>query len=396
MSNSFIVIGDVHLGKGLSLGKPVVGTGLNSRTLDQIQLLNWILQVAIDNHVSELFFTGDIFESPKPEFSLVKAFIQFIKDCERHEIDVHIVGGNHDFKRTGDEFYSVLDILNIAEIPNVRFYKDMETVHGNGFSVTLMPFRDRKSLGAATQEQAINYLSDKLEWELSFIPKDNKKFLIGHLSLEGSIYVGDEIDDQYNEIFCPLSMFYGYHYTLMGHVHKPQILKTKPYVSHLGSLDLSDFGEANQTKFICLIDLNQEEMVKLVPLPVRPLIDLNFVTPKNINPTDFLLQELKKFSLAKSIVRLSIKTDGVSEIARNKIEQYLYQEAKIQYLTSFSEIKETSVVPPDKTVIQNNTIEPLNAVKLWAQTNKFDSEEQKSLFLEKAKSILDKYELLRK
>ena len=73
---NILILGDVHLGKGLNIGKPSVGNSLNSRVIDQLNLLNWALEQSLDNLVSRIIITGDIFEDSKPDYQLVQFFTQ--------------------------------------------------------------------------------------------------------------------------------------------------------------------------------------------------------------------------------------------------------------------------------------------------------------------------------
>ena len=66
-----IILGDVHLGKGINIGKIGVGAKLNSRIVDQFNLLNWVLDRAIYNLINTIIITGDIFDDPKPPISLI-------------------------------------------------------------------------------------------------------------------------------------------------------------------------------------------------------------------------------------------------------------------------------------------------------------------------------------
>jgi len=49
---SFLILGDVHLGKSLHLGKVTPGSNLNSRLNDQLKLLDFTLETAIDHRNS--------------------------------------------------------------------------------------------------------------------------------------------------------------------------------------------------------------------------------------------------------------------------------------------------------------------------------------------------------
>ena len=50
-----IIVPDLHIGKGTSIGKDPIGVGLNSRVEDQITNLNWVLNSAKNNEAKHIF-----------------------------------------------------------------------------------------------------------------------------------------------------------------------------------------------------------------------------------------------------------------------------------------------------------------------------------------------------
>ena len=60
-----IIVGDVHLGKGVNIGKPGIGNALNSRVLDQVKLLDWIVDQCLSVDAELIILTGDIWEDVK-------------------------------------------------------------------------------------------------------------------------------------------------------------------------------------------------------------------------------------------------------------------------------------------------------------------------------------------
>src|SRR5271168_2829929 len=106
-----IILGDVHLGRSLTLGKVGIGSSLNSRVADQLKLLEWTLERAIEHSADHIIITGDVFEEPKPHPSLIAMFISWLKTCQAHHIHVHIILGNHDMFRSGSVLSSSLDII---------------------------------------------------------------------------------------------------------------------------------------------------------------------------------------------------------------------------------------------------------------------------------------------
>lgn len=301
---SVLIIGDIHLGKGLKLGKPGIGGQLNSRIIDTLNLLDWALEEAKERHVSVICLTGDVCEDGKPDYFLIYYFFEWLKKCETENIEVHIVTGNHDLKRNGKFLSSYLDLISVAEFPHVFVYKEIKTIFFDDLSITFVPYTDRRTLHVDSNVKAIEEIQSKLNYNSFLLDEVQTKIVIGHLSIEGSIYVGDEFDDYSNEIFCPLTIFSNYDYVWMGHVHKYQVISQKPYVSHTGSLDISDFGECDHIKNLIHFENNK---IEEIPIPSRPLcrLNLNFssIDLENKTSTQLIIEEIKKLNQNKSLKR---------------------------------------------------------------------------------------------
>src|SRR5579859_2445818 len=254
MKNPVILLGDPHIGKSQNIGKNGIGVNFNSKITDQFNLLDFVLEKALEYHCQHIIVTGDIFDEPKPHPNLITSFIRWLKKCELNYVNVHLILGNHDIIRVGSQiFASSLDIISEMELDNVSVYKQIDTIFIENMAFTLLPFRDRKHFGSDINSDALNIIRESISYELASIPSNYKKIVIGHLAIVGSIPVGDEIDDLANELFCPLDMFAGYDYVWMGHVHKPQIMNHSPYIAHIGSMDISNFGETDQKKNIIIL-----------------------------------------------------------------------------------------------------------------------------------------------
>lgn len=369
-----LILGDVHLGKGISIGKTGVGANLNSRVADQLNLLDWTLDQAVERHIDDIIITGDVFEDPKPHPSLITMFISWLKKCQAYNVNVHIILGNHDMLRSGMVFTSSLDIISEIELDNVSVYKDINTILIGASAFTLVPFRDRKSFNTSSNADALALLRDTLVYELASIPVTYKKILVGHLAIEGSIPIGDEIDDVTNELFCPLTMFSGYDAVWMGHVHKPQVMqaKKKPYIAHVGSMDISNFGETNQEKHIVIINCNEESnKFESVYLPTRTLKKLTVTVPKDTDdPTAYVIEALSKedgFEQAIVRVEVALADPALKSVSKSSIEKYLTEKGVFN-VTGISESKKVALVKKDNTNTIDTKMDVVSAIKTYAQT----------------------------
>lgn len=394
--NKAILLGDPHLGKALSIGKAGIGANLNSRIVDQMNLFDWTLEQAIENNADTIIITGDVFEDPKPHPALITLFISWLKKCQAYNVHVHIIIGNHDVLRSGFIYNSPLDIITEVELDNVSVYKDINTIIIGTTAFTLLPFRDRKSFGVSSGAEAISLMKDSLIYELASIPNTYNKVLIGHLAIEGSIPIGDEIDDLTNELFCPLNMFDNYHYVWMGHVHKPQVMKkSSPYIAHIGSMDISNFGETDHTKHIIIINADApigEKLWETKALPTRQLKKLSVTIPKDTeNTTEFVLNELKKIDdFDKSIVRVEValSSSDLKSIDKSIIEKYLLEKGVFN-INGISESKKLNVVKKDNNNSIDTKMDVSSAIKIFS--DKYVEKDKQDLFIELAMDIYNLY-----
>jgi DNA repair exonuclease SbcCD nuclease subunit len=363
-----MTIPDIHLGGSSVLGKTEIGSQLNSRVIDQLNLLNWSLDQAIAHDVSTIILTGDIFDHPKPPSTLIVLFIEWLKKCIDAGISIHVILGNHDLLRSGQNQFSSLDIIAASEIENVFVHKTISTIHMDDVSFTLMPFKDRRSFNMATHDEAINILANRLPYELAEISRNNMKVIIGHLAIKGSIPALDEIEDTSNELFCPVEMFYGYDQVIMGHIHKFQHIT--PSIGHIGSLDISNFGETNQDKYIAIINPDASDPLKYIEIPTRRLNQVSISVPANITDTTaYVLDELEnqKPYLRKSITKVGIvfENPDVVSVDREVIEKYLV-DAGVFHVAAIREERKVSAVKRTSEEF-DDTVNETAAIRIYSQ-----------------------------
>lgn len=382
-----IILGDPHLGKGSVLGRVGIGSNFNSRLTDQSDLLDWTLDQAIEYQADNIIITGDVFEDPKPSPSVIALFFSWLHKCQVHGVHVHLIMGNHDALRSGNFIISPLDIISEADLDNVSVYKDINTIFLEQSAFTLIPFRDRKFFGTSSAKEALSFVQDALSYELASIPLTFKKMVVGHLAIEKSIPVGDEIDDLTNELFCPVEMFTGYDCVWMGHVHKPQTLnKSNPFVAHIGSMDISNFGETDQKKIIVILNC-QDGTWEEKQLPTRPLKKVSVVVPKDTeDTTQYVLDELKLVGeWNKSIIRVEISfaVPELKSVNKAEIEKYLVAEGAFN-VANITETKKIALVKKDDTTIDTK-MDVASAIKTYATT--YVEESMRDAYIELATEI---------
>jgi len=377
-----LILGDIHIGKSQNLGSSSIYSNLNSRVLDQKKLLDWVLIQAEENFVTDIITTGDVFEEVNPGYELINLFFDWLNSCSLHKIKVHIILGNHDYTRINNNYYSWLDLIHNSNIKNIFVYKNPETIHFEKTSISFFPFLDRKALFTDSLQEAKDKVKSMIDYQFLSIPKKSKAIAIGHFALEGSLYIGDEIDDLTNEIILPLDYF-DYDFVWMGHVHKYQELKKN--IFHIGSMDISDFGEANENKYIVLFDLNSNTF-ETKKIPTKKLNKIKIkVSPETIDSLKENLSNIKD-----NIVSIDVEyIDGAKPIGKNKIKQMLL-EHNPYFIANISETKEVKLKENSKTKEFKTNLKIDDALKKYADN--FISNDLKDKFLKYSKELIAKAE----
>jgi len=386
-----IILGDVHLGKGINIGKAGVGASLNSRVTDQLNLLEWTLDRALYHTASHIIITGDVFEDPKPHPALMTLFIGWLKKCEANGINVDIIMGNHDILRSGFIYNSPLDIISEFELDNITVHKQISTIFIESTAFTLVPFRDRKSFFCNTNQEALALLKDSFVYELASIPVTYKKVMVGHLAIEGSIPIGDEIDDITNELFCTIDMFTGYDKVWMGHVHKPQIMSKNPYIAHTGSMDISNFGENDHKKQIVVLDCITNKFT-LEDIPTRQLKKIVITVPKDtVDTTAYVLKQLEsEDTLDRSIVKVEVAfaSPDLKSINKGSIEKFLMKQGAFN-VTNISESKKIAIIKKDNAKVIDTKMDVLSAIQTYSEL--YVDDKIRGKFVEVANSLYADY-----
>lgn len=198
----YLLVGDLHLGKGNSIGKNQLGQ-FNSRLQDQINLLDWILDTCIQNDIDTIVITGDVFQESKPHPTIIGIFFKWLKKCENKKKKIHIINGNHEILRTGSLTASALDLVNDVEF-ETHIYKDFEAQEFEDAVFYFLPYRDKRMYEAKNSTDALAKFQN--EFNSIKIKTDKPQIVIGHFALEGCLAVGDEITDSLNELYIPLDV----------------------------------------------------------------------------------------------------------------------------------------------------------------------------------------------
>lgn len=269
----FLHTSDWHLGR----------TFHNQSLLDhQKVFVNEILEIAKMEKVDGIIIAGDIYDRQIAPADAVALFNNFMKQATLElGLKLFIIPGNHD-SQTRWEFGA--DLLKQADVYIGKFSKEMLDgveieIRNVRAKVFLFPYLDPLTAGQlfdsefSTQNEIYEYISRNLNW-----PKDEsvKKIAVSHLFAAGGLESDSEkllaggIDG------VSLSVFNGFDYVALGHLHGFQNLKNNVFYS--GTPFKYSFSECNHKKSVNLITISEKVETKRIELKTN--VDLKVIEGK--------------------------------------------------------------------------------------------------------------------
>lgn len=270
----FLHISDLHIGK-------VVNDF--SMLEDQRFILEQIQGMAGENAVDAIIIAGDIYDRAIPPAEAVALFDGFLSGLHRMGICVLMVSGNHDSPERLSFGAGLLKEQGVhiaggkrQELTTVTFTESEEIE----IQFVLMPFFKPAQAGVRTTQEAVGAALREY-WQKEREEAGSKKrnrVLVTHFFVtnagkepelsdsETTIHVGglDNVD---------VSLFEGFDYVALGHIHRPQQMGAGP-VWYAGSPLKYSFGEVNQTKTANLVTLGEQRPLEVRQLPLRPLREM--------------------------------------------------------------------------------------------------------------------------
>lgn len=302
------------------------------RVEEHTLFLQWLISEIKKQKAEVLVIAGDIFDTPIPTTTSLTIFFQFLKELEELSIfnkgplqKVLILAGNHDSARLlesprpflNSDFIKVVGSLRPPEslMPEAikkwqnEYIVNLES-NGDGFSFCLLPFfrtREimdnpwlREHLESTGKTYDINetlllslkiFLNQlhnspeesakketlKKPWSSEISKTSNhKKILVSHHLFGSFMTAGSEQSVALSGLdSIPISLFEDWNLLLLGHIHKPQVVKNKPLAVYCGSPIPMRFSESNKKQvMIYEWDKSEDTFIKSpTEIPIfRPLI----------------------------------------------------------------------------------------------------------------------------
>ena len=392
---------DLHIGmENYGRMDPVSGT--SSRVRDFLDRMDEVVNYALEHDADLTVFAGDAFKTRDPDPTQQREFARRIKILA-DRMPVLLLAGNHDMPSMSARASSV-DIYDALDVPNVIVGSKpggqvVETRRGPVYLAWMpYPMRNRLLGFEEHRDKTIDELEVTLRNVVADIlaglakkaeEYDMPRLLCGHFSVaeaklgsERTVMLGRDVAVLGSALADPV-----WDYVALGHIHKHQVLNPEgyPQMVYSGSLERIDFGEQNEEKGFCWVELARDETTwQFIPVHARPFRTVTIDVRDKQEPMSVVLQELEDFEVDDSVVRVQLTLRSEQEAA--------VQEKKI--LAALEMASSVSIQREIETDIRTRlgdespqTLTPIELVERYFEMVQ-EPAERMSLLLEKAESLI--------
>lgn len=239
---------------------------------DQKYFIDAICGIVREKNVDAVLLAGDVYDRSVPAASAIGLYDYAMNRlCGELGVKVLIIAGNHD---SAERLASCAGLLDKAGLYlQGAAQREPRVVEFADSQVFFLPWMTEEKIKSLYPEErdGINGLTDAYRVAVNhmrekFIP-GKRHFLLAHAFITNA---ETSTSDRAAEIGfatqVPASVFEGFDYVALGHIHKPQ--QVNPFIRYSGSPMAYSFGkEERQEKSVMLIDTAAMTQ-QVVPLPL--------------------------------------------------------------------------------------------------------------------------------
>lgn len=268
----------------LHIGKSVNGFSMLD---DQRHILKQIIDETDREEPDVIIIAGDIYDRSVPGEEAVRLFEYLIDELHRRRKQVMIVSGNHDSSQRLSFGSNILWSEGVHVSPPLDKDRGDENIiksaslHDEFGCVKfhLLPFVKPQDVKYVYKDREINTYTDAVRVLIRGmnIDRSERNVLICHQFITDAERSESEVQPIGTLDNVDASVFEGFDYVALGHLHKPQNVGGNERIRYAGSPLKYSFSEVKPAKSITVAELgdkNSSQPLKVRTLPLKPLHDM--------------------------------------------------------------------------------------------------------------------------
>ncbi len=263
----------IHL-SDLHLGKRVNGFSMLD---DQRYILEQILRIMDQEQPDGVLIAGDVYDKSVPSAEAVSLLDEFLVRLAQKNLQVFLISGNHDSPERmafGGRLMTDRGV-HIAPVYDGKVSPLTLRDEFGSVNIYLLPFLKPAHVRAVFPDEDIQSYTDAMKVAIGAMNVDpaQRNVLVTHQFVTGATRCDSEDLSVGGADNVDVSVFDGFDYVALGHIHGPQ-QAGRPQVRYCGTPLKYSFSEAGQEKSVTVVELGEKGNVAVRTVPLTPLRDL--------------------------------------------------------------------------------------------------------------------------
>ena len=244
-----IHLSDLHLGKRVNE---------YSMVEDQKYILKEILRIIDEVSCDGVIIAGDVYDKSVPSAEAVTLFDDFLCDLADRHLRVFVISGNHDSAERMSFGARLIDAAGIHISPAYNGHTAPITLtdeYGK-INIYMLPFVKPVNVRKFFEDEIIETYTDAMRVAVSnmSINTEERNILVTHQFVTGATRTESEEISVGGTDNVDVSVFDGFDYVALGHIHSPQSC-SEARVRYSGTPLKYSFSEAKDEKSVTVITL---------------------------------------------------------------------------------------------------------------------------------------------
>lgn len=291
-------LGDLHIGKSVCDFHMIE---------DQKYILEQILDLIEKHGIDAVLVAGDVYDKSIPSEEAVRLLDWFLCRLAERNTETFLISGNHDSDERlhfGSSLFEANKIHISAKYDGAVYKRVLQDEFGK-VNIYLLPFVKASQVRYFYPEENITSYEDAVKAALAHgdIDPSERNILVAHQFVAGKSEEprlgGSEGAATINVGTIEkigVDCFDDFDYVALGHIHSPQKIG-RDTVRYSGSLLKYSLSEADNTKSVPVVTLEEKGQVSVDLIELKPLRDMRhlkgrmdqLLNPKNIvAPEDYI------------------------------------------------------------------------------------------------------------
>lgn len=263
-----IHLSDLHLGKRVNE---------YSMLEDQKYILKKILGIIDDEKPDGVLIAGDVYDKSIPSAEAVELFDDFLVRLAERHLQVFIISGNHDSPERLAFGGRLMDAsgIHFSPVYNGDVSPFRLTDEFGAVDIFLLPFVKPVHVRRFFPEETIESYTDAIRTAVSRMPvaQEHRSVLVTHQFVTGAARSESEELSVGGSDNVDASVFAGFDYVALGHLHRPQDLEDGR-IRYSGTPLKYSFSEASDQKSVSVVELREKGSVCVRTVLLKPLRDM--------------------------------------------------------------------------------------------------------------------------